>query len=131
MRLIKMQTDAQKLVAKLQHWYWSPLPPESYVVRTSIGDIGIGLSAHKNYAAFNLIWLSLPLATIDDMQTAATAFMLFSLVTQVKVKDGCVGDHILTKTPQEFRMWYENNKEALPKPAIFTLDKVFENAQNL
>lgn len=124
-------SEVKRLVAKLQQWYWSPMPPESYVVHTAAGNVGVGLIAHKNYAAFNLIWLSLPLSTRQDMQVANTAFMLMSLVTKVIIGNDTVGDHILTKTPQEFKLWYEANRAAFSQPASFTLDKVFENAKKL
>lgn len=124
-------SEIKTLVAKLQQWYWSPMPPESYVVHTAAGNVGIGLIAHKNYAAFNLIWLSMPLSTRQDMQAANTAFMLMSLLTKVQIENDTVGDHILTKTPEEFRAWYEAHRAVFSKPVLATLDKVFENAKKL
>ena len=124
-------SDIKKLVAKLQQWHWSPRPPESYVLHTAAGKVGVGLVAHKNYAAFNLIWLSMPLSTRQDMQDANTAFMLMSLVTKVLIENDTVGDHVLTKTPQEFKLWYEANRAVFSGPVSATLDKVFENAKKL
>ena len=124
-------SEIKTLVAKLQQWHWSPRPPESYVFRTAAGKVGIGLIAHKNYAAFNLIWLSQPLSTRQDMQAANTAFRLMSLVTKVIVENDTVGDHILTKTPQEFKLWYEGHRAVFSKPVSASLDKVFENAKKL
>ncbi len=124
-------SEIKTLVAKLQQWCWSPMPPESYVLHTVAGKVGIGLIAHKNYAAFNLIWLSMPLSTRQDMQAANTAFMLMSLLTKVQIENDTVGDHILTKTPEEFRAWYEAHRAVFSKPVSATLDKVFENAKKL
>lgn len=95
-----------KLLRKLEKFYWSPKPPESYV--NSEGN-GYGKIAHNCYGTFNLIWAINPLVTKDDHFTAIVQSTTLKKLLQQEVDGATLADRITLSTPSELGIWLEGH----------------------
>lgn len=117
----------KSLLEKLKKFYWSELPPEHYVLTIGNTVSGIGLVAHKDYAAFNpaFSYLKNP-SSMEDHREAVSAWAIMSRQTSQVVGNATLGDRLALLDKQEFHEWYKHNRGSITAPAVRILDKALE-----
>jgi hypothetical protein len=122
----------QKMLTRLGKFYWSPEPPEHYVIPqpdTGI-DCGIGTVAHLNYGAFNLTWASEPWnwQTIAGQTVLCTAFAQIKPLTQHKINGVCLADYLTLYQPKGFIHWL-NTEKGIPIKLHTDLSRLLERVE--
>lgn len=95
-----------KLLQELSKFYWSPCLPETYTItRPDTGAVaGVGLVAHKDYAAFSLAWAKCrgQWKTLPDQRKLVEAFTGYSAITPISMESATIGDLVCLLSPTKF-----------------------------
>lgn len=97
-----VENSVAKLLYRVENFHWSPLHPSKYVIPADNGVVkGVGLVAHKDYAAFNLAWgICSGQWQSDFAQTQlVTAFVAFQQYTAFKIAGEPFGDYLTVIQP--------------------------------
>lgn len=101
--------DVKLLLTRLQHFWWTPKPPEEYLLPAQDGrKLGVGLLAPQNYAAFNLAYMALnvPLDTETQQRTLVSIWPFAVTLSQVSAGEATVGELATLYRPQAFELWH-------------------------
>jgi len=117
--------EIKSMVINLAKFYWSPLHPSMYVTTGLNGQpAGVGLIAHNNYAAFNVVWATHPLVTYEDHRNGVMSWSQLNQQLDCKVGLMPLDFAITSKTREGFREWYKVNRSEVHVNLRVTLDKV-------
>lgn len=110
-------------IQRLEHYYWSPRHPREYVVESLDGSKqGIGLIAHQDYGAFNLVWATVPLTRLFHHRVALLHFNEQASLNQQELEGAALGDWLTLLRPDEFKKWYTLRRDQVSPPAVERID---------
>ena len=99
----------KELTDKLSKWWWSPLPPETYLIPhpTTGAMVGIGKIASKSYAAFNVTYAHLngKLSTVEHHAVAIRLFTSITPAMDVYVEGAELGSWVTLLSKGQFATW--------------------------
>lgn len=124
----------QEMITKLSKFYWSPRPPETYLIPhpTTGVQVGLGRIVHKSYAAFNLTYAYVG-GKLQDVGTQARAVKVFSFLQdrlEVPVAGADLSSWVTLLTQPEFTAWAAANTDSIPlelrnyMPGVLNVRKV-------
>lgn len=120
------------ILNRLKKFYWSPEPPETYVIKhPDTGNFcGIGTIAHQNYGAFNLTWVSTDADwhTMTGQTQLCTEFAQIKPLTQHKVNGVCLIDYLCLYQPKGFVHWL-NTEKGVPIHLKTELTKLLDKVE--
>lgn len=95
--------NLKTLLSNLTKFYWSPEPPEHYVIQHEGNTVGLGAIAWQNYAAFNLAWgNALEWESLESQKNLVVQFSKYRNFTSYKMGEQTVGDWVCMLQPQAF-----------------------------
>lgn len=122
----------KSMVHKLSKYYWSPLPPERYVL--SGGECeprGIGTVASRSYGCFNLAWryCNGDFSTTEQ-HTKGIKCCMAAYPLMYRSIDGANMDTWLTLlSEEEFIQWWKSNGKRAPLQVRILVDTVLAEAE--
>lgn len=115
------------MLARLQKFYWSPYPPETYTLLLNGKRVGMGLIAHKNYGAFNAAWsLGYDLKTLEGQTKTLQFWHPLALQSGHMVEGGSLESWLTILDKESFNDWYAIHKAKFPKDTRANLDRLRE-----
>ena len=130
-----MNISVRQLCEKLAHFYWSPMHPDTYLVKHphTGADIGIGRIAHECYASFNLAYLTVGrnLSNINQHNLAIQNFIAAKRELAAEIEGHPLSSYVLVMSEREFQAWYAKNKASIPTEACICIDRAFHNVHKL
>lgn len=120
---IKLQVST--LIDKLSKSWWSPRRPETYQAYLDGRNIGVGIIAYKDIAAFNVAWALVPNPKlINDYKNGIDYYFEFTRITKFPVLNADLAWWLTSQTHAEFVKWYATHRDFVPPEAYRLLDYV-------
>ena len=117
--------EIDTMITQLSRYWWSPRHPSTYLTTGANGrPAGLGLLAHENPAAFNVVWSIQPLVTFEDHKSAIMVWSQLNRQLDCRAGNEYLDWAITSRTREEFKSWYKLNKIHIRIETRIYLDKV-------
>lgn len=108
--------DLKALIDKLSKFYWSKAHPSTYTLTHPVSGakVGLGVIAHKNYAAFNLT-VAIHNGKLNSLSEHSKASSTFGSI-RFFLEDGEhdeVSGMLTLLSLEKFRKWYISNAQSV------------------
>lgn len=124
----------KNLLNRLNKFYWSDNPPETYTIPnpTTQEICGIGLIASQNYGAFNLTWASFKgnWKTFDGQTQLCVNFAKNKPITQHKVNGVMLIDYLCLYSQKDFINWMQKEPN-FPMIVKMQIENLLGNSKEL
>lgn len=119
--------DVKAMCERLAKFYWSPERPETYVIEHQGKPAGLGKVACRDYAAFNLVWLTHAdrLDSYQGQWDAVQAHSKLSQHTDFRIGEDTTLENLLLGEQDSAVLWLAQNYTQLPDDLSRLIGELF------